>query len=99
MQKSSGRLLALLGLLQARSVAVGLRAVTGVKGVEETSVRALAKPCSRIAFSGRSMPYGMRCKPDPRTPDFRRLEHACQDHCPSVSRGGSRSDQSHRRRR
>ena len=105
MQKSSGRLLALLGLLQARSmwsgaelaerlwvsgrtvrndierlreldypvyavrgpggyyrlgigaklppllldddeaiaVAVGLRAVTGVKGVEETSVRALAK--------------------------------------------------------
>ena len=55
---------------EAVAVAVGLRAITGVKGVEETSVRAWSswRPCSPIGFSCRSTPYGKRCKPDPRTP-------------------------------
>ena len=55
---------------EAVAVAVGLRAVTGISGIEETSARALAKLEAVLPhrLSAGSTPCAMPCRPGRRTP-------------------------------
>ena len=68
---------------EAVAITVGLRAATGIAGIEETSARALAKlePCCRTGCAARSTPSAGRSAPDRRTPaptwPIRRSTPAC----------------------